>query len=225
MDQQRRLLTFTVLSFLILFGWINFGPKLFPAMFPKPPVKQAEKKPVPLEEDDADKADVAKKDRDVEKIEAVADEAKLPEYPTRTVVIGSDDPKTGFGLKITLSSVGAGIVSAELNDLRYKALKAPKPKAPVPQLSLLGNNLKAELQPLTKTTTPVTGHLSVAPIDRQLAKIDKDADLRQINWSVAETAEDSDAKGVNESVTFRFKTPDGKWELVDIIALCTKPTS
>ena len=104
MDQQRRLLTFTVLSFLILFGWINFGPKLFPAMFPKPPVKQAEKKPLPQKEDDAEKADsdkveVAKNERNAEKIEALADEAKLPEYPTRTVVIGSDDPKTGFGLK------------------------------------------------------------------------------------------------------------------------------
>ena len=37
MDQQRRLLTFTVLSFLILFGWMSVGPKLFPGMFP--PVK------------------------------------------------------------------------------------------------------------------------------------------------------------------------------------------
>ncbi len=211
MDQQRRLLTFTVLSFLILFGWINVGPKLFPGMFPKPPVKQAEKKPV-LPEDDTDKVEVVKKERNAEKIEATADEAKLPDHPTRTVVIGSDDPKTGFGLKVTLSSVGAGIVAAELNDPRYKALKAPQPKAPIRQLSLLGNNLKADLQPLEKAP-PVTGQISVASIDRQLAKIDRDADLRQINWAVAATAEDPDAKGINTSVTFSFKTPDGQWEL------------
>lgn len=47
MDQQRRLLTFTVLSFLILFGWMSVGPKLFPGMFPqppKPPVKKVDPK-------------------------------------------------------------------------------------------------------------------------------------------------------------------------------------
>ncbi|HLQ46360.1 MAG TPA: hypothetical protein VK137_16570, partial [Planctomycetaceae bacterium] len=210
MDQQRRLLTFTVLSFLILFGWMSVGPKLFPGLFPLP-VKQVEKKAAP-KEDDAEKAEVAQKDQDGKQPDAPLEDAKLPEHPTRTVVLGSEDPKTGFGLKVSLSSVGAGIVLAELNDPRYKALKAPKHGAPVPQLSLLGNNLHDELQPL-KTSPPVTGHLSVEEIDQRLAKLDKHADLRHINWNVAEIAEDADVKGVNASATFSVKTPDGRWEL------------
>ena len=216
MDQQRRLLTFTVLSFLILFGWMSVGPKLFPGMFP-PPVKQVEKKAVPKEED-AEKAEVAQKDQDGEQPDAPLEDAKLPEHPTRIVVLGSEDSKTGFGLKVSLSSVGAGIVSAELNDPRYKALKARKHGAPVPQLSLLGNNLHDELQPL-KTSPPVTGHLSVQEVDQRLAKLDKNADLRQINWNVAEITEDADVKGVNASATFSFMTPDGRWELRKKFAL------
>ncbi|HLQ43674.1 MAG TPA: YidC/Oxa1 family insertase periplasmic-domain containing protein, partial [Planctomycetaceae bacterium] len=152
------------------------------------------------------------KDQDAKQPDAPLEDLKLPEHPTRTIVLGSEDPKTGFGLKVTLSSIGAGIASAELNDPRYKALKAPKHGAPVPQLSLLGNNLHDELQPL-KTSPPVTGHLSVEEIDQRLAKLDKNADLRHINWNVAEIAEDADVKGVNASATFSFKTPDGRWEL------------
>ena len=67
MDQQRRLLTFTVLSFLILFGWMSVGPILFPGLFP-PPVKQVEKKATP-KEDDVVKAEVVKKDQDGKKPE------------------------------------------------------------------------------------------------------------------------------------------------------------
>ena len=62
MDQQRRLLTFTVLSFLILFGWMTVGPKWFPAFFP-PPAKVV-KKVIPPDEAavvDKDKADEPEK--------------------------------------------------------------------------------------------------------------------------------------------------------------------
>ncbi len=219
MDQQRRLLTFTVLSFLILFGWMSVGPKLFPGMFPPvKPNKNLDPKPndVVAEDKGADekKADKGnKEDKPDAEVVAVA-EAKLPDHPTKTVAIGSDDPKTGFGLKVTLSSVGAGIVSAELNDLRYKALKAFQPGAAVPQLSLLGNDLTNKLQPL-KTAPPVTGQLAIDDIDKKLRKLDADANLARLNWEVV--AEDvevaAEAKGVPKSVTFGFKTPDGVWEL------------
>ena len=224
MDQQRRFQAFFITSIILIFAWMNFGPKFFPGFFPPPAPPQAknkaEKSPAAKENANGDKeketgaGKVAESEPDGTKKEAVAAEvAQLPQHPTRSVAIGSDDPKTGFGLKVTLSSVGAGIVLAELNDERYKALKGPKPKAFVPQLSLLGNNLKGELQPL-KTSPPVTGHLSVEEIDQRLKKLDDNADLRHVNWEITETAEDADAKGINSAVTFSFKTPDGRWELL-----------
>ncbi len=218
MEQQRRLLTFTVLSFLILFGWMSVGPKLFPGMFPVPakPVKKVEPKPDDAVADDKKGADEIKTDKaDKPNAEVVAViESKLPEHPTKTVAIGSDDPETGFGLKVTLSSVGAGIVSAELNDPRYKALKPWQPGAAVLQLSLLGNDLTNKLQPL-KAAPPVTGQLAIDDIDKKLKKLDADANLARLNWEVvpedAEVA--AEAKGAPKSVTFGFKTPDGVWEL------------
>ena len=216
MDQKSRFQAFFITSIILIFAWMNFGPKFFPGFFPPPQAakKKVEKPEVAKANTDkkADEDVVAKNDPDGAKTEAVVAEIKLPEHPTRTVAIGSDDPKTLFGLKVTLSSVGAGIVSAELNDDRYKALKGPIPKARIPQLSLLGNNLKSRLLPL-KTSPPVTGHVSVEEIDKRLKKLDEEADLRHVNWEVAETVEDADAKGINSAVTFSFKTPDGRWEL------------
>lgn len=217
MDQQRRLLTFTVVSFLILFGWMSVGPKLFPGMFPQPAKKQA---PMPVDADPEKTPDDAvaeikpdgtgNGDKPAAEV-AAAVESKLPEHPTTTVVLGSEDPKSGYGLRVTLSSVGAGIVAAELNDLRYKALKARKPGAAVPQLSLLGNDLTGELQPLS-VAPPVTGHLAIREIDKKLRKLDEDANLARLNWEVV--AEDLEADGkTKKSVTFGLKTPDGQWEL------------
>ena len=215
MDQQRRLLTFTVLSFLILFGWMSLGPIWFPGMFPPPakPVKKPERDLSDVvvgekaaTENEADKAD---------KPDAVAVPGtklpKLPEHPTQTIAIGSDDPKTGFGLKVTLSSVGAGIVAAELNDPRYKALKARQPGADVPHLSLLGNNLADALKPLT-VAPPVTGQLAIDEIDKKLKKFDVDANLARLNWEVVSEEVEADG-GIKKGVTFGLKTPDGTWEL------------
>lgn len=214
MDQQRRLLTFTVLSFLILFGWMSLGPKLFPGMFPQPqkPVKKLDPKAeeVVADEKDADENKGDQGDKPAANAAPVA-ELKLPDHPTKNVVIGSEDPKAGFGLKVTLSSVGAGIVSAELNDPRYKALKPRKPKADVPQLSLLGNDLDAELKPLA-TAPPVTGQVAIDEIDKKLKKLDPDANLARLNWEVV--AENIEADGITKKgVTFGVKTPDGVWEL------------
>lgn len=217
MDQQRRFLTFMVLSFAILSGWFYVGPKLFPGMFP--PVKPPVKKPVAKQDDNvaddkgADENKADKGDKPDAEVVAVA-ETKLPDHPTKTVVIGSDDPKTGFGLKVTLSSVGAGIVSAELNDPRYKALKPFQPGAAVLQLSLLGNDLTNKLQPL-KAAPPVTGQLTIDDIDKKLKKLDADANLARLNWEVVteDVEAAAEAKGVPKSVTFGIKTPDGVWEL------------
>ena len=128
---------------------------------------------------------------------------KLLKHPTKTVTIGSDDPKTGYGLKVTLSTVGAGIVAAELNDLRYKALKPRKPGDAVPHLRLLGDNLTDELVPLA-TAPPVTGQLTIDEINRQLKKLNRDASLATVNWEVVENelAVEGDVIGVSKSITF-----------------------
>ncbi len=226
MEQQRRLLAFTVVSFVILFGWMSIGPKIFPGLFPPPPKKIVEKDNKPADKrPDAEKhsdevAEVAAKDdqKAEPKIVASVEATKLPEHPTQRIVIGSEDPETGYGLRVTLSSVGAGIIAAELNDPRYKALKGPKKGAPVPPLSLLGNNLANELKPLASVPA-VTGHLSIAEIDQRLKKLDPDADLKRLNWEVVETPADAEARGVKSAVTFGLKTPDGRWELRKKFAL------
>jgi len=210
MDQQRRLLTFTVFSFLILFLWMNVGPKWFPGMFPppKPDPKLAAKK---VEEAVEPEKGAINEKADVQ--EPVVD-AKVLEHPTKTVVLGSDDPKTGYGLKVTLSTVGAGIVAAELNDPRYKALKPRKPGEVVPHLRLLGDNLTGELLPLV-ATVPVTAQLAIDEINKQLKKLDSGASLATVNWELIETEIEAagDAQGLSKNVTFGFKSPDGVWEL------------
>ena len=208
MDQQRRLLTFTVFSFLILFAWMNIGPKWFPGMFPKPVEKPIAKPDDVLAEPEKD-ANPGKADPP----EAVVLDSKLPEHPTKTVVIGSDDPKSGFGLKVVLSTVGAGIFSAELNDPRYKALKPRQPGAAVPQLRLLGDNLTSDLIPLA-TAPPVTAQIVIDEIDQQFKKFDPDASLAKLNWEIIENnvVAEGDAKGISKGVTFALKTPDGAWE-------------
>ena len=213
MDQQRRLLIFTVFSFLILFGWMNIGPKWFPAMFP--PLKP-DRKDVAKNENEPGELAESEKNATPDKVEALepALDDKLLKHPTKTVTIGSDDPKTGYGLKVTLSTVGAGIVAAELNDLRYKALKPRKPGDAVPHLRLLGDNLTDELVPLA-TAPPVTGQLTIDEINRQLKKLNRDASLATVNWEVVENelAVEGDVIGVSKSITFGLKSPDGVWEL------------
>lgn len=217
MDQQRRFQAFLITSFLLIFVWMNFGPKLFPGLFPQPIAKKQNDKPLDAHSEKTDESTAPKNGEDStavgsQKSDTVVENARLPEHPTNLITIGSEDPKSVFGLKVTLSTVGAGIVSAELNDERYKALKGPQPKAPIPQLSLVGNNLNGELQPLKKMPL-VTGHISVDEIDKRLKKLDEEADLRHLNWDVADTTKTPGANGVNSSVTFSIKTPDARWEL------------
>ncbi len=211
MDQQRRLLIFTVFSFLILFGWMNIGPKWLPGLFP--PQKPDPKLVAKSDDEPAEAEKNANSDKSGPH-EVVAD-TKLVEHPTKTVVIGSDDPKSGYGLKLTLSTVGAGIVAAELNDPRYKALKPRQPGAAVQQLRLLGDNMTGELLPLAPLSSPVTGQLTIDEINKQLKKLDKEASLASVNWEVVEpdAVADGGAKGTSKSVTFGLKSPDGVWEL------------
>ncbi|MFM9966067.1 MAG: membrane protein insertase YidC [Planctomycetaceae bacterium] len=212
MDQQRRLLTFTLFSFLILFGWMSIGPKWFPGMFP--PVKPVPKAVAEKEhEDEPGDSDKVANPEQVAPPEAVVD-TNLLKHPTKTVVLGSDDPKTGYGLQVRLSSVGAGIVSADLNDARYKALKPRQRGAPIPQLRLVGNNLPDELLAMA-TVPPVTGHIAIDEINKQLKKLDRDASLATVNWEIVENdvVAEGDAKGCSKSVTFAMKSPDGVWEL------------
>ena len=216
MDQQRRLLIFTVFSFLILFGWMNIGPKWFPGLFPpnKPDPKLVAKKDEEAAESEKNANANANANSDKSDSLEPTLNAKLLEHPTKTVTIGSDDPKSGYGLEVTLSTVGAGIVAAELNDSRYKALKPRQPGAAVQQLRLLGDNLTDELVPLA-TAPPVTGQLTIDEINRQLKKLDRDASLATVNWEIVENevAVEQDVIGPSKSVTFGLKSPDGVWEL------------
>jgi len=188
MDNRRSPLTFFLL-FVAL--WLWFGPKFFPNLFPKPapkPAAQAEQGNVnaapalkPGNEDPAPPADVVK-------------------HPARTVVLGPavDDksPNTDAYLRVTLTTRGAAIESAELLDPRYVTLDRKHP------LKVVGN------PPLG---TPADGpkretlEVSLADIDAQLQA--HKTSLAEVDWEVVPGSESA------TGATFRYRAPNGVLEV------------
>ena len=229
MDHQRRLLLFGLSCFLILVGWNIIGRALFPGMFPDPKpkdqlVQKADDELAANEKDgdsgsDEKSAEVSSTDDsaagDDAKVAGSADSSEKPavetapveeleRFPTQVVTLGSRDPKSGYALWVDLTSVGASVVKASLNDRRYIVETAPPEGQPRAQLSVVGNNVvdAAAVQPLDSRRKPLTLDLNVEAVDKALAKLDPKASLRSVNWKVVETATDADSAGVTSGVTF-----------------------
>ena len=60
----------------------------------------------------------------------------IPQFPHKSVSIGSDDPDSGFRMAVTLDTRGAAIEYVELNDPRYRNLK--NHKAPLKVVGSIG---------------------------------------------------------------------------------------
>lgn len=160
--------------FFLLWMWL--APKLFPGLQnqPAPPPPQAgdfkeEVKPIP--------------------------EAELPPldtktFPRKTWVLGTDKTGTGVFQKVTLTTRGAAIESAELNDPHFTTLDRKSP------IKVVGNNLTGPDE-----AAPRTLALNLAAIDAFLAR-DKTS-LAEVDWELVE-AESDDSK-----VVFRYPSPDG----------------
>jgi len=72
--------------------------------------------------EDAAPEDAAPEDAEKQEKPAVAD-LKIPQFPQKTVRIGSDDPSSGFRMAVTVDTRGAAIEYVELNDPRYRNLQ------------------------------------------------------------------------------------------------------
>ncbi|MBD3672279.1 MAG: membrane protein insertase YidC [Planctomycetaceae bacterium] len=111
----------------------------------------------------------------------------------RNIKLGSLDPETGYFMEVELTSLGAGVLSLELNDPRYRKLD----KTDEPLALVEANN---DLPPTFGT---------VFYGEEQDLKTVDDADGLS-EWSIAQDAEgnerivlDPNHAGINQEVTFR----------------------
>lgn len=172
MENNQRFWIFMVAASAIYLGWMWFNP---PPQQPNKPAVNAEvaekdpqKAAVADQEPDAppaDAADAADDVKDPEEKAAVAEAAgddaapedadkqeqpavtdlKIPQFPNKTVLIGSDDPDSGFRMAVTIDTRGAAIEYVELNDPRYRNLKDRQ--AP---LKVVGSSDQADRDKLRK---------------------------------------------------------------------------
>ena len=218
MDEFRRLLLFLVLSIALLFLWNSLrarpdgrgpNPKQ-PVAKPedKPPAKPAAK-PAAKPETKPETKPAAKPD--------TPPTSSLPRHPYDVITIGSDDPRSGYGLQVQLTTRGAAILVASSNDPRHLAL--PRPDVAIdPPLSIIGDHLRgldadddgfsekdlANWKPslLGIKELPLTLQTPIAALDSQLSAIDKSASLNRVNWEVISGSRDGD---IVNGATFRLK--------------------
>lgn len=140
---------------------------------------------------------------------------KLPDFPTERTVLGSLDPSTGYALEVEVTSVGAAVQSATLNDRRYVIADNPQKLDPRPQLRVVGNHLTRDesIIPLRKSRPALSMDLSVEAVDEVLKNLDPAASLRTINWELFEKTKDPANPGIVSEVTYRVVSPDGSLEL------------
>lgn len=141
--EQRRILLFLLFSMAIIIGWSRF---VIPVLAPRPEPNaqqqvgadgeaaqdaEAEAEAAGAEQADApqggadtppqvanaDAADETDEGGDEPAGEPAA--ATLPNHPAQTVMLGSDDPDSGFFLAVVLDSQGAAVRSITFNDPRY----------------------------------------------------------------------------------------------------------
>ncbi len=220
---QKRNLTFGVMLLLLWIGWMTYGPVLFPGLFPVVPNPQqvAEKE----DEKDAAGEQAAANAEATDPDGKKPDEAKpfkLPDHPVKTVSLGAMDQDNGYGLQVELTSVGASIAAATLNDPRYVVSDNVIPR---PQLKVVGNNLEAgkPIAALDPKRKPLTFDLELAKIDAEFAKLDRDASSKNLSWEVVGTTPDADNKEITSSAKFRLTSPDGKLSITKTYTLNRMP--
>src|SRR5215210_1634731 len=101
MDQTKRFVVFLLVTALVWFGWFGYiQPRFFP-LPKKNPAAEAEL--AEAEEPGADEADAPPAVRPQGEAAPKPQLAK-PENPRRTVMLGSEDPATGYFQLVTLDS-------------------------------------------------------------------------------------------------------------------------
>lgn len=217
--EQRRFLLFIVLSAGILMIWNVFLVPKAPPPAANKPVAEGQPadaqpggaQPADIPDDKVADADVEPPDAsadDVARIAAAngddaaepqeADKGEFTPEPRTSVVLGSDDPNSGYFLTVELTSQGAAIESLRLNDPRYRDLTdRGKP------LELLA------AVPYEKSVLR-TFDLKSEEFDDYLAAFN--TDLLQMDWRLESTQNDPDLPNVVNNAVFVAKHP--KYELI-----------
>tara|TARA_R110002095_G_scaffold94477_3_gene82461 strand:- start:1504 stop:3624 length:2121 start_codon:yes stop_codon:yes gene_type:complete len=202
--EQKRLLLFVTLSATVLFAWQLFVmPVIDP---PKVPVDPPAAKNAAQDLQHADQPLVAEKPFEDEagaKQQAPEQpeikKAEILKNPRRTIILGSLDPESGYFLQVAITSEGASLVEAQLNDPLYRELKGQKLPLKVLDEAISGKDVKRSLE------------LDSELLDAKLAPLRTDS--RKANWKVLELVKDpSDAKIV-QSVRLGLTAPDGSIEI------------
>jgi YidC/Oxa1 family membrane protein insertase len=187
MDKSRNLTWF--LLFVAVWFWV--GPRFFPGMFPKPAARPAQQQQQQADNKPNEIPAVVPGDNP-------APPGELVRHPHRTVVLG---PKEGVEnpdsyLRVTLTTQGAAIESAELLDPRYTTLDRKHP------LKVVGNSYPGAVG---KEPTRQTLETTVPSIDAQLKE--HNLTLEEADWEVVPGSESE------TGVTFRYRAPDGSLEV------------
>ncbi len=189
MDNRRTLTLF--LLFVAVWMWV--GPKFFPNLFPKP-IPQAQ----PAAARDDASGDVGAV---VPGAPDPAPPAEVIKHPSRTIVLGPPAgekpaaPETY--LRVTLTTRGAAIETAELLDPRYTTLDRRQP------LKVVGNipsGAAGQVEPQRRTL-----ELNMGDIDAQLQA--HNLSLSDADWEVVAGSESE------LGVTFRYRAPNGTLEV------------
>ncbi len=195
--EQRRFIVFVLLSTLVLFGWLKFGPMLFPDAFPKPAnqagrdiaAEDGAEQPADAADPDGDEPATAEVRPDAAEGEP-ADDVELQRFPhDDDILLGSLDPMSGYFMQVRLTTAGASIAEATLNDPRFVTADDRNV-----QLSVVGSNPRTDKRTLT---------VEVPQIKAQLQKLGES--LSTIDWNVAEQTE--------SSAVFTYPAPDGSFEV------------
>ncbi len=196
----------------VLMVWMPLAPKLFPGLFGvKPPAAKA---PVvddggeqPKPADGAEKANGAaavlpevKPDPGIgpgpaAPAEKTDDLPKFAEAPPTHHTLGAIDRGKGFFQQVELTSKGAAVEWAKLNDERYSILEDRK----IP-LKILGNRIKD-----ADGTEPESFQTAIEAIDAQIQSLKKST--RTVHWELL--TQDPQYPLTNETATFRLQAPDG----------------
>ncbi|MFN0195383.1 MAG: YidC/Oxa1 family insertase periplasmic-domain containing protein [Planctomycetaceae bacterium] len=215
--EQRRFFLFLVLSAGVLMLWNAFVvPRIAP---PNPPANQQaadpkdgeKSEPASGEDQAADKVEPSVADDQVTaevnddpdktastETNTTADDSKGTFTPQRRmpVVLGSDDPASGYFMQAHLTSQGAGIEKVQLNDPRYRDLNdRSKPLEIVSAVPFEKSVLR-------------TFDLQSEAFDKSLKSFD--TSLLEMDWQVESTVADPEQPQIVRQVVFAATHPDGK---------------
>lgn len=201
--EQKRLLLFVTLSATVLFAW-----QLFVVPLIAPPPKPADQK-VPQdaaqELPEVDVPLVAKKPGESavgEKKNPDQQAAKKAEFlknPRQKIVLGSLDPESGYFLQVAITTQGASLIDAHLNDPLYRELKGNKQPLKVLDEFISGKDVKRTLD------------LDIKQLNAKLAPLNIDS--KSAEWKVLDQVKDPSEPKIIQSVRLGLTAPDGSIEV------------